>query len=51
MSPGSLTATERREATLASLAHTVLRPLPPDPELTFVVDLRPRRPIPRRTAP
>lgn len=50
MTPGSMTATERREAVLASLAHSTLRPLPPDPTLHFVVDLGLRRSITRRTA-
>lgn len=43
----------RRIRTLDALRRhvTEFRPQPPDPSLTFVVDLRPRRrPILRRTA-
>lgn len=48
MTPGVLTAAERREAVLASLAHTVLVRQPPDLGLRFVVDLGLRRPTARR---
>lgn len=51
MTPGSMTPTERREALHASLAHHTLKPLAPDPTLTFVVKLGLHRPTPKRTAP
>lgn len=52
MTPAALTPAEFREAVLASLAHSTLTPMPPDPSLRFVVDLGLRRPpISRRTAP